>query len=120
MKIYTTAHMANGSFQLRELKKADDWTCEHCSLQTLKRKIKRNDDVDFVSWALAETPDFGLVLAAVYKDPETKTLLAVELEHDQIKLPLLPWRLEHGGGRVYLTLWRQKTASEKKEATSEA
>ena len=119
MKIYTTAHMADGSFQLRELKIADDWTCEHCSLQTLKRKINRTD-VDFVSCVLAETRNSGLVLAALYEDPETKTLLAVELERDQIKLPLLPWRLEHGGGRVYLTLLREKTASEKKEATSEA
>ena len=113
MKLYTTAKMLDGSFQLRELKRTG-WTCENCSLQTLKRKIKRTDDVDFVNWALGETRDQGLVLAAVYKDPETKTLLAVELEHDQIKLPLLPWLLEHGGGRVYLTLWREKTQSEKK------
>ena len=114
MKIYTTASMLDGSFQLHELKK-DGWTCERCSLQTLKRIIKGNDDVDFVSWALGETRDHGLVLVAVYRDPETKTLLAAELGHDQIKLPLLPWLLEHGGGRVYLTLWREKTQSEKKE-----
>ena len=119
MKIYTTAHMADGSFTFRELKR-DGWTCETCKVSTLKRRIKRNDDVDFLVWAMAETRDAGLVLVAVYKDPEAKSYLAVEVNHEAIKLPLLPWRLEYGGGRVNLTLWREKTASEKKEATSEA
>ncbi len=114
MKIYTTAHMADGSFQLRELKK-NGWTCESCLLSTLKRKIKKNDSIDFLNWAMAETRDVGLILVAVYTDPETRTLLAVDLNHDAIKMPILPWRLERGGGRVNLTLWREKTDAEKKE-----